>query len=155
MAWGLTSPITGAAQTGFTSPTYTHVADQAPDVNGKQVAVTALGGTQVGASTHSVSAPFTITAWRPKTYQSLGKTNPVTGQLPSVPRNVHKIVTRKGVTVLAGQPAVNAVITTIIDVPAGSDTADAPNLRAALSAHIGALSQQSAGVGDTVTTGVL
>jgi hypothetical protein len=46
-------------------------------------------------------------------------------------------------------------ITTIIDVPAGSDTADAANVRAALSAHIGALSQQSAGIGDTGVTGIV
>jgi hypothetical protein len=42
-----------------------------------------------------------------------------------------------------------------IDVPAGADTADAPNIRAALSAAIGALSQQSAGLGDTVVGGVM
>lgn len=59
MSFTLTSPITGAAQTGFTSPTYTLTSDLAPDNNGKQVAVTALGGTQVGVTTHSVAAPFT------------------------------------------------------------------------------------------------
>jgi hypothetical protein len=42
-----------------------------------------------------------------------------------------------------------------LDVPAGADTADAPNIRAAISAAIGALNQQSAGLGDTVISGVL
>lgn len=155
MAWSLTSPITGAAQTGFTSPTYTHTADVAPDVNGKQVAITALGGTQTGVTAHSVASPFTITFWRPKVFKILGVPNPVTGVVASVPMNVSKVLTRKGVLPLAGQSYKNMQITTIIEVPAGADTADAANVRAALSAHIGALSQQSAGVGDTVVTGVL
>lgn len=154
MAWSLTSPITGGAQTGLTSPTYTHVADVAPDVNGKQVAVTALGGTQTGVTVHSVSSPFTIAFWKPKINKILGKPNPVTGLLPSVPRNGYKVVTRKGVTPLAGQPVSEMLITTSIEVPAGADLADPSNVRAALSAHIGALSQQSAGVGDTAVTGV-
>nr|UJQ85505.1 MAG: hypothetical protein 2 [Leviviridae sp.] len=155
MAFALTSPITGAAQTGFTSPTYTHAADMAPDVNGKQVAVTAIGGTQAGVVAHSVAAPFTITFVRPKTFKVLGKPNPVTGLLPSVPMNTYKVITRKGVLPLAGQPYATLRVTTIIDVPAGSDAADAANIRAALSAHLGGLAQQSAGIGDTSVTGVV
>jgi hypothetical protein len=42
-----------------------------------------------------------------------------------------------------------------MEVPAGSDLADLPNIKAALSAHFGALSQQSAGVGDMAGTGSL
>jgi len=68
--------------------------------------------------------------------------------------NVYKVITRKGVTPLAGQPSRTLLITTSIEVPAGADTADAPNVRAALSAHIGTLSQQSAGIGDTGVSGV-
>lgn len=154
MSWTLTSPVTGAAQTGFTSPTYTHVADTAPDVNGKQVAVTALGGTQAGVTAHSVASPFTTTFVRPKVFRSLGKPNPTTGLVKDVPRNVYKVITRKGVLPLAGQPYTNMLITTIIEVPAGSDTADPANLRAALSMHVGSLSQQSAGVGDTTVSGI-
>lgn len=155
MAFGLTSPLTGAAQTGFTSPTYTLVADIAPDITGKQVAVSALGGTQAGVSVHSVAAPFTITFFRPKVYKTLGKTNPVTGLLPSVPMNSFKLITRKGVLPLAGQPPVPLRITTMIEMPAGADTADPANVRAAISAHIGALSQQAAGIGDTTISGVI
>lgn len=155
MSWSLTSPITGAAQTGLTTPTYTHTADAAPDVTGKQVAVTALGGTQTGVTTHSMASPFTITMFRPKVFRFLGKPNPTTGLIKDVPRNSFKIITRKGVTPLAGQPYANMQITTIVDLPAGSDTADAANVRAALSAHLGALAQQSAGVGDTCVSGVL
>lgn len=155
MSWSITSPITGAAQTGFTSPTYTFVADVAPDINGKQSAISALGGTQAGVTVHSVASPFTITFVRPKVFRALGKPNPTTGLIRDVPRNVYKTITRKGVLPLAGQPYTNMLITTIIEVPAGSDTADPANLRAALSAHIGALSQQAAGVGDTVVSGVI
>jgi hypothetical protein len=155
LSFTLTSPITGSAQTGLTTPTYTHVVDTPPDITGKQVAISALGGTQTGVTVHSIAAPFTITVFRPKAFRSLGKANPVTGVIKDVPRNSFKVITRKGVTPLAGQPFTNLQITTIIDVPAGSDTADPANVRAALSAHLGALSQQSAGFGDTCVSGVL
>jgi hypothetical protein len=141
-------------QTGFTSPTYTVVTDVAPDINGKQYAVSALGGTQTGVVAHTIASPFTWTYWRPKVLKILGSPDPTTGVVSSVPRNVHKVVTRKGVTVLAGQPSQNMLITTIVEVPAGADTADAPNIRAALSCHIGGLSQVAAGLGDTTITGV-
>lgn len=155
MTFSLSSPVTGAAQTGFTAPTYTHVADTSPDVNAKQFAVTALGGTQAGVTVNSVSAPFTTAMWRPKVFASLGKANPVTGLISQVPRNTYKVITRKGVLPLAGQPFQNLLITTIIEVPAGSDVADAPNIRGALSMHLGSLAQVSAGIGDTTVSGVL
>lgn len=155
MSFDLTTPVTGAAQTGFTSPTYTLTADNAPDNNGKQKAVTALGGTQAGVTTHSVASPFTLTFVRPKVFRFLGKPNPTTGLIKEVPRNTFKFITRKGVLPLTGQPYATMQITTIIDVPAGSDTADAANVRAALSAHIGALWQQPAGAGDTCVSGII
>lgn len=147
--------ITGSAQTGLTSPSYTLGADQAPDVNAKQWFVSALGGTQSGVDIHSVAKPFTITFFRPKNPQVLSAVNPVTGALARVPMNVYKVVTRKGVLPLANQPSRNLIIRTEIEVPAGSDTADPEDVRAALSAHIGALSQQSAGLGDTLIQGTL
>jgi hypothetical protein len=72
-----------------------------------------------------------------------------------VPDNVYKVITRKGVLPLAGQPYAVMNITTTISVPAGSDTADAANVRAALSVHLGALAQQSAGIGDLAVNGIL
>jgi hypothetical protein len=151
-----TSPVTGAAQTGLTSPTYTVVADNAPPGNpGEQVAVTALGGTQTGVVAHSISVPFTTNTTRPATYKVLGQPNPTTGVIANVPKNVHKVITRKGVLPLAGQPYAAMIIETIISVPAGSDTADPANIRAALSMHLGVLAQQSAGIGDLVINGVL
>lgn len=155
MTISVTSPVTGAAQTGLTTPTYTLVNDIAPNVNGKQWAVSALGGTQTGVSVHSVAAPFTISCFRPQNLKGLGKPNPVTGVIANVENNVYKVITRKGVLPLAGQPYKNMVITTEISVPAGADLASPAEIRAALSAHLGALSQQSAGIGDTTVSGII
>jgi len=155
MTISISSPVTGTAQTGLTSPTYTLASDTAPDVNAVQKAVTALGGTQTGVTTHSVSSPFTVSAWRPKNLRMLGTPNPVTGVIPNVQNNTFSVNTRKGVSVLGGQPIKMMMIRTIIDIPAGADTYDAANVRAALSLHIGSLSQVSSGIGDTVVTGVL
>ncbi len=154
MSFAPSTPVTGGTQTGLTTPTYTLAADTPPDVNAKQYAITGLGGTQTGVTVHSVSAPFTLSMFRPKVFRSL---KPVNSQnvLPDVPFNTFKVITRKGVLPLAGQAARNMMITTIIELPAGSDVADAPNVRAALSLHIGALWAQSAGVGDTAISGVL
>lgn len=124
-------------------------------MNAKQWVVSALGGTQTNVVTHSVAAPFSVSMFRPQNPQVLGAVNPVTGVLTKVPMNTYKVITRKGVLPLAGQAYKNMLITTVIEVPAGSDTADPANIRAALSAHIGALDQQSAGIGDTTVQGVL
>jgi hypothetical protein len=151
----VTSPITGAAQTGFTSPTYTLTGDTPPNPNGKQNAVTALGGTQAGASVHSVASPFTISAFRPAIFKALGKANPTTGVISTVPRNVYKVITRKGLLPLAGQAPVTMLVTTTFEVPAGADLASPGEVRAAISAHIGAMNQQSAGIGDTLVSGII
>lgn len=152
--FALTSPLTGGAQTGFTAPTYTLVTDVAPDVFGKQVAISALGGTQVGVTPHSVSSPFTVTAIRPRVFKSLGQVNPTTGQLPGVPKNQWTILVRKGMIPLAGQPPAMGSIRISMDIPAGSDVADPANVRAMISAAVGALNQQSAGLGDSAISGV-
>lgn len=150
----ITSPITGAAQTGLTSPTYTVVNDTPPvNVIGIQRTVSALGGTQTGVDVHSISRPFTCSVIRPSVYKALGVPNPVTGVVSTVPSNVTKVITRKGVTPLAGQPSKAAVIKTELAIPAGSDVADPANIRAAISLHIGLLSQISAALGDATITG--
>jgi hypothetical protein len=151
----LTSPITGGAQTGFTSPTYTHVTDQAPGNNGKQVAVSAIGGTQAGVTVHSVASPFTITIDRPSQLKTLGQPNPVTGRVNNVGRNVYNVRVRKGVLPLANQPYQVLIANASLSIPAGSDAADPSNVRAAISALVGALNQISAGLGDTAVTGTI
>jgi hypothetical protein len=154
VAVSLTSPVTGTAQTGLTSPTYTVTTDAAVDYNGKQWAVTALGGTQTGVTVSSVASPFTISFYRPKNLRVLSIPD-VAGVLRNVPMNDYFAIVRKGVTPLAGQAYKNAVLQCRLSVPAGSDTADAPNIRAALSLLFGALSQQSAGIGDTLVPGIM
>lgn len=149
----VTSPVTGSAQTGLTSPTYTHVADFA-EANGKAYAVTALGGTQTGVEVSSPSNPFTLLVTRPKQLKTLPSLL-ANGQLPSVPKNTYTVSIRKGVDVLAGQPKQVMLLKLEASVPAGADTADPESVRAAWSLFIGALSQVSAGIGDTAVQGTL
>lgn len=156
MTISLTTPVTGLAQTGLTTPTYPVVVDTPPDSMSKQWAVIGtLGGTQTGVRTHSASDPFTFKASRPAVFQSLGKPNPVTNVIKFVPLNRYRLKTRKGVIPLAGQSPTVSYVDTDISVPAGSDVADPNNLMAGLSFHFGCISQQSAGIGDTARTGVL
>lgn len=156
MSFTLTSPITGGAQTGFASPTYTLATDTAPTNTGKQYAVSAIGGTQAGVdSTSSPSRPFTVTLSRPAVLRSVPGVNAVTGLLGNVPTNVYKILVRKGVTVVTGQTPRVALATVEISVPAGSDSTDAANVRAMLSLLIGSLNSISASIGDTSVTGVI
>lgn len=155
MAFSPSSPVTGSTQTGLTSPTYTILADSSPDGWSKQFYVSALGGTQSGVLAHSVAAPFTLSMFRPKVLKSLSPVNPVTGVLRNVPMNTYKVLTRKGVLPLAGQSYKTAMIKTELDIPAGSDLADALSLRAAISAHIGLLTQISNEIGNSVVTGTI
>lgn len=155
MAINPSSPLTGGTQADLTTPTYTLTNDTAPNSHSKQYAVTALGGTQTGVTVHSVSSPFTLTVERPAAFRQLGAVNPVTGVVTNVPNNVYVVRTRKGVTPLAGQSPRIAMVETRIMVPAGSDTYDAVNLEAMLSAHIGLLSNVSSALGDAVQDGVI
>jgi len=155
MAFAPTTPITGATQSGLTTPTYTIAADSNPTQYGKQYYVSALGGTQTGVLTHSVASPFTLSAFRPANLKTLQPVNPVTGILRAVPMNTYKVITRKGVIPLAGQASKVAMFKTELDIPAGSDLADPLSLRAALSAHIGLLTQISSALGDTTLTGTI
>lgn len=153
MAISVTSPVTGSAQTGLTSPTFTLVVDQVPDVNFKsQHIVSALGGTQAGVRVHTAADPFTISFWRDKIIKILPQLS-LNGQYGNVPTNKYKVITRKGVLVATNQPSRPMIIRTEIEVPAGAESFDVANMRSALSLHIGGLTQQSAGLGDSVNAG--
>jgi hypothetical protein len=155
MSISLSSPVTGGAQTGLTTPTYTVITDTAPGTNGKQYAVTALGGTQTGVRVHSASDPFTVTFERPVTVKQAPIPNPVTGVIGNVPRNSYKARVRKGVLPAVGQNPQVMLHTLVSDVPAGGDLADPANVRAGTSLLIGALSQQSQGYGDMLIQAVI
>jgi hypothetical protein len=146
--------INGSAMNGgFTTPTYTTAASSTTFPNGKGYVVTAKGGTQPGTvDVHSASRPFSMLASRPANIRGLPAVN-ANGVLPNVPVNTYGLNTRKGVTPLAGQASVFASIKTQINVPAGADIADLANLRAMISAHVGALQTMSAELGETAASG--
>lgn len=154
MTINVISPITGTAQTGLTSPTYTLTADTAPAANIKQWAVTALGGTQTGVSAHSASAPFVLRAQRPLVYKGLSPVGS-NGILRSVPRNTLKMGVLKSTIPLVGQAPVIAQIWLTWDVPAGATETDANSLMAMASCLFGWIANQSAGIGDAARTGIL
>lgn len=156
MPFAPTSPVTGGPQTGFTSPTYTLVADSPPDINAKQYYVSAIGGTQAGVSIHSAAMPFTVSMFKPKVYRALGTPNPSTGVVNNVPVNNWKTIVRKGAIPLAGQPATKPIILTLTqEVPAGVEAASPAELRAAYSLLFGVAFGNSAALSDTVIQGVI
>lgn len=149
------SPVTGAPVAGLTTPTYTIVTDVAPTVNGKQYAVTALGGTQTGVDVNSVSKPFTQSFFRPQVLRTLPQANPITGVIKNIPVNTYKMITRKGAAPAVNQSNLVPRITTMIEIPAGTDTYEPEELRAMISLHFGTGWAQASGIADTVVTGVM
>lgn len=155
MSFSPATPVTGAVVSGLTSPTYTLAVDVAPSINGKQYAVTTLGGTQTGVDVNTVSKPFSVSFFRPAVLRALPQANPVTGIVKNVPLNTYKLITRKGVAPAANQTTMTARITTVIEVPAGSDTYEPEDIRAMISAHFGVGWEQASGIATTVLTGVI
>lgn len=154
MSFSPSSPVTGGAQTGLTSPTYTLTSDS-PRANGVQFVVSALGGTQTGVEAHSVSAPFTLTMERPNQFRQLGTPNPATGVIGSVPRNTYTIRVRKGVQVSADQPYHVAMAELKLSIPAGADSYDPESIRAMVSLLCGSLWAESSDVGQVMIDGVV
>jgi len=155
MTVSLSSPVTGSAQTGLTSPTYTVVADTPPNAYSKQYAVTALGGTQTGVDVHAASKPFTITFSKPAQIRSAPIPSPTTGVMANSPRNVYSVIVRKGANPGVNQNPQTMVLRADLSVVAGSDVVEPEDVRAALSFLIGSLSQVSSGLGDTLITNIL
>jgi hypothetical protein len=131
------------------------VTDLAPEPNGKQIAITAVGGTQTGVTTHTASSPFVINFVRPKLLASQPTVNPTTGLFRQRPRkNIYKILALKGMTPGANQAVEVGSVRVEISVPAGCESYDSANIRAMLSAAIGYINQLSAGIGDTAVSGI-
>jgi len=154
MPFAPTSPAVGAAVTGLTSPTYTLTADYVQG-NAKQFAVTALGGTQTSVDVNTVSKPFTVSMFKPPVLRTVPQVNPVTGILKNVPNNTYKFITRKGAAPAANQQNLQARVTTVIEIPAGTDTYEPEEIRAMLSCHFGIGWQSANDIAVTVITGVL
>jgi len=151
MPFAPSSPVTGAPQTGLTSPTYTLTADVAPAAHGKQYYVSALGGTQTGVEVNSLSNPFTTTFFKVESPKALPAVN-ASGGLPSVPKNVFKWNVRKGLEVLSGQPRQTGLFELSISLPAGADVQDPESVRAALSLLFGIAWAESSNLGTTCIT---
>lgn len=148
--------VTGGAQTGFTTPGYNVTPDIYPGgVNGRQYAILTVSGTQAGVRTHAVSDPFTIAFTRPTAPKVLQSPNPVTGRYGNIPKNSYSIIVRKGTNFAANQAPEISLARAYFEIAAGADAYDPANVRAMNSLFVGAVSQQSAGWGDTQVTGVL
>jgi len=154
MTFALSGSPGGGAQTGFTSPTYTVAVDTAPQYNGKQFAVTALGGTQVGVTASSVGNPFTVNMIRPVTLKSAAPLRTNSNSLLQNNRNVWVMIIRKGgfVNTAAGIRGI-MVTRTSWDIPAGMETESPAEIRASVSFQVGVGNNQSAGIGDMLVTG--
>lgn len=154
MSLTLTSPVTGSAQTGFTSPGYTVVADASVPTWAKAWVVSALSGTQGGVRTHTPSDVFHVQMYKPSVFRKMLAA--VAGVLTNQPKNVTGVTVRKGVLTAVGNVVYDeAVLRIQMAIPSGAETADAPNCRAMMSLGFGIIAQQSANIGDTVVTQVL
>jgi hypothetical protein len=87
--------------------------------------------------------------------KQLGSVNPTTGVITSVPRNVYKLIARKGMLPAQNQPSQIGIIRCEFEIPAGAETYKHPEVRAMVSCFVGALSQLTAGLGDTLVDGLL
>jgi len=124
---------------------WNQLADPAPNNYAKQVIVYFTGtGALANVSPHTVSKPFTLTAFRPAILRTLGSANPVTGILKDFPNNSYKVVTRKGVLVAANNPPKLAIIRTSLEIPAGAESYSPDDVKAAISSHIAWLTKNGA-----------
>lgn len=146
MAITLTGTVTGTAVTGFTSPTYTLSADVAPEVNAKQAAVTTIGGTQNGVVSHSIASPFTVTFMRPKVFNTAKNVAGGKTQL-----NKYTLLIRKGMIVDGFNQVRTGNVRITVEIPNGSEDADAPAVKAMMSLASGCLVED---INDLITAAI-
>jgi len=149
------SPVTGAAVTGLTSPTYTLTSDTPVNSNSKAWAVTALGGTQTNVSVHAASKPFRLWASRPATIRVAPLPSPVSGVIPTSPRNVYTIGVDKGAVPVTGQANQLVRARAEFSIPAGVDLVEPEEIQAMVSLLCGALWAQADGIAQTCVNAVL
>lgn len=157
MAISPSSPLTGSAITGLTSPTYTLTSDTPPDVNAKAWVVTALGGTQTGVSVHKNEMPFRIIVRRPKVVKTPSARNSVTGQYVNSGKNEYTFTFVKGVNVLNGMSntqyeTIVAKLTLAVPAAVGNDESQLSALASCLG---GFVANQIQGIKDTSLNSVL
>lgn len=151
----LTSPVTGGAQVGLTSPTYTIEVDSPPSLNAKQWYVSALGGTQSGVNTHSVSSPFTVSLFRPAVLKQL--TSAALAALGTIdaPKNTYKIIVRKGGTINAVGGKAIAMLKVEYEIPANMPDVSHTEIAAMFSIAQGVFDQMASQMQDQVLNGTV
>ncbi len=149
------SPVTGAAITGFTSPTYTLTSDTPVNSNSKAWAVTALGGTQANVDVHAASKPFRLYASRPANIRVAPLPNPISGAIPTAPRNVYVVGVDKGAVPVSGQASQIARTRAEFSIPAGTDTNEPEEINAMVSLFAGAVWAQADGIAQLCRNAVL
>jgi hypothetical protein len=150
------SPVTGTSLSGLTTPTYTIVPDTAPGLNGKQWAVSALGGTQTGVAPNSVGAPFTATYSRPTSFRTASDgVLSAQGIIADCPTNRFKRIVRKAVNVNDEGGSAIMWIETTYHVPVNSTIADPTGVKACMSFDGGLASQDYDDWFDAIHQGTL
>jgi hypothetical protein len=152
-AWSPDLSITGAALSGFTTPTYVQVQDTAPVQNAKQTTVTSLTGT-LSATANSASRPFTSTFYRPVSLIAPPTPNPVTGAYGQIRNNEYKHIVRKGGLIALNAPC-TAIYQSFWKIPAGMETYTPDDVKALVDYVIGLLVEEKNDLYETLATGVL
>lgn len=146
--------ITGATQSAFTTPTYTLAEDNLrPEPNTRQFVVTALGGTQTGVRAHTAGDPFS-TLVRKGPYKPTPTPNPVTGAYGQIPLNRVELLTRKGMKIDAAGTIRVGNLRVILELPAGSESNDAVNIKALICYAFGLLNEESQDYADSAIAGI-
>lgn len=149
MSITLTGSVTGSAVTGLTSPTFTLAADTAPESNGKQGLVSALGGTQSSVQAHTLSMPFTLMYAKPRVFNS---NQNVLGS--KVQMNKHTLIARKGLLCDTSSTVPKiGLIRTSFEIPVGAETNDTNSVKSMISAYAGWLHTHVDEVATAITSG--
>jgi hypothetical protein len=96
-----------------------------------------------------------MAAFKPLVVKTQAPVNPVSGVLPAPGVNTFSVNVRKGVIPLTGQSPRIAVLKLTLEVPAGAELNDLPNVAAMISLGCGAIYAQASGLGSLVQDGVL
>lgn len=126
----LTGPTTTTGSTTLlTNPTYSFAPGISKDAASKAYTCSAVGGTQTGVATHTLSKPKEVIFKRFAQYARAAKYNSLTQLFGVVPKNTISVIGRGGVNISATQVELESVRIEIA-VPAGAEAYDAVNVEA-------------------------
>lgn len=141
MPINLTGPTAAGTTSTITGGTYTFLPDMANDNRTKVFYVSALGGTQTGATVHRGDKPKQFMVKRPSVIKTPSAYNQVSGRYGRVPKNVTRAIFKGAADVAANQPE-PLLVTTDFAIPAGAPNYDRVNVEACVLAAIAALWDQ-------------